>query len=180
MASGRLIDYLGSGAIADRPATPDLAAGSVGLWFDIGAGVLSAWDGSVWSDIAGGGGGSWGSITGTLSDQADLQASLNAKATIGAIGINTQTGTSYTLVLGDAGKDVSCNNAAAFTLTVPPHSSVAFPVGTFLFFSQAGTGTVTATSGSGVTLNAANGVTTSARYDVRGLEQVAIDVWRVL
>lgn len=29
----------------------------------------------------GGGGGTWGSITGTLSDQADLQAALDSKAT---------------------------------------------------------------------------------------------------
>lgn len=126
-------------------------------------------------------GGTWGTITGTLSSQTDLQAALDAKATKGQLaGINDQTGTTYTLVLSDAGKDVRCTNSAAVTLTIPPNSSVAFPVGTILNFSQGGTGTVTASAGTGVTLNAASGFTTSAQYDVRALEQVATDVWRVV
>ena len=44
--------------------------------------------------------------------------------------INTQTGTTYTFVLTDAGKLVTCDNAAAISVTVPPNSSVAFPTGT--------------------------------------------------
>lgn len=58
MASGLLIDYLGSGPIADRPATPVLFAGSLGLWYatDVGAEQLSAWDGAVWADVSGGSG----------------------------------------------------------------------------------------------------------------------------
>lgn len=95
-------------------------------------------------------------------------------------GINNQTGTSYTLVLSDAGKDVICTNASAVTLTVPPASSVAFPTGACLLFSQGGAGTVTATAGAGVTLQAANGAATSAQYDVRGLEYIGNDTWRVL
>src|SRR5690242_10244351 len=158
MASGRLVDYLGQGAIADRPASLDLVSGAVGLWFATDTGVLSAWDGSAWTDTSSADGGAWGGITGTLSDQTDLQAALDAKATKGQlVGINSQTGTSYTLVLTDAGKDVKCTNASDITLTVPPNSSVAFPVGTWLLFSQGGAGTVTATAGFGVTLNAAFG-----------------------
>lgn len=95
------------------------------------------------------------------------------------VGINDQTGTSYTLVLGDAGKDVRCTNAAAITLTVPPNSSVAFPIGTMIPFSQGGAGAVTATAGAGVTVNAANGAATTAQYDARVLEKVGTDTWRV-
>lgn len=106
-------------------------------------------------------------------------ASLNTP--IGQLkGINSQTGTTYTLVLTDAGKDVKCTNASAITLTVPPNSSVAFPVGTWLLFSQGGAGVVTATAAVGVTINAANGSATTAQYDVRGLEKVATDTWRVV
>lgn len=46
------------------------------------SGQVLKWNGSAWlpaSDNTGGAG-SWGSITGTLSDQADLQSALNAKA----------------------------------------------------------------------------------------------------
>lgn len=94
-------------------------------------------------------------------------------------GINDQTGTAYTLALSDIGKDIRCTNAAAITLTVPPNSAVAFPVGTWLLFSQGGAGVVTATAGAGVTLRAANGAATSAQYDARGLEYLGGDVWRV-
>ena len=95
-------------------------------------------------------------------------------------GINDQTGTSYTLAIADAGKDVRCTNAAAITLTIPPNSSVAFPVGTIVLFSQGGAGVVTATAGSGVTLVGANGTTTSGQYDIRGLEKTGTDTWRVV
>lgn len=95
-------------------------------------------------------------------------------------GINDQTGTSYTLGLSDAGKDVRCTNAAAVTLTVPPNSSVAFPVGSVVLFSQGGAGAVTATAGSGVTLRAPNGAITTSQYDIRGLEKTDTDTWRVV
>ena len=95
------------------------------------------------------------------------------------VGVNDQTGTSYTLVLSDAGKDVRCTNASAIALTVPLNSSVAFPVGTMIPFSQGGAGAVTATAASGVTINAANGSATTAQYDARVLEKVGTDTWRV-
>ena len=94
-------------------------------------------------------------------------------------GINDQTGTSYTIGLGDAGKDVRCTNSSAITLTVPPNSSVPFPVGTWLFFSQGGTGIVTAAAGSGVTLGSLVDTATAGRYDARGLEKTDTNTWRV-
>lgn len=54
--------------------------------------------GSAWEAIGSGGGGTWGSITGTLSAQTDLQAALDA-ITAGGITISTGTpstpGTAY-------------------------------------------------------------------------------------
>ena len=44
--------------------------------------------------------------------------------------LNAQTGTTYTLVIGDAGKTVTMDNASAMTLTIPANASVAFPIGT--------------------------------------------------
>ena len=94
-------------------------------------------------------------------------------------GINVQTGTSYTLALSDVGWEVNCSNASPFTLNVPPNSSVAFPVGTVVLFSQGGAGAVTATDGGGVTLRAPNGAATTSQYDARGLQKIATDTWRV-
>jgi hypothetical protein len=182
MASGRLVDYLGQGTAASRPASLSLHTGALGLWYATDTSTLSVWDGAVWADVtSGGGGGVWGAITGTLASQTDLKAALDAKAPLGQLaGINAQTGTAYTLALTDAGKDVQCGNAAAVALTVPPNSAVAFPIGTWLLFSQTGAGIVTATAGAGVTINAASGVATTAQYDMRGLEKVATDTWRVI
>ena len=57
--------------------------------------------------------------------------------------LNAQTGTTYTLVIGDAGKTVTMDNASAMTLTIPANSSVAFPVGTTIDVIRKGAGTLT-------------------------------------
>ena len=67
--------------------------------------------------------------------------------------INAQTGTTYTLVLDDAGRLVTCSNASAIALTVPPNVDVAFPIGTQIRILQGLAGQVTVTPGSGVTID---------------------------
>lgn len=57
MASGRLIDYLGTDVIANRPTTPDLHTNTLGLFYATDTDTLSVWDGTAWEDISGGGGG---------------------------------------------------------------------------------------------------------------------------
>ena len=42
------------------------------------------------------------------------------------IALNAQTGTTYTTVLADDGKLITCDNASAIALTIPPNSSVAY------------------------------------------------------
>jgi hypothetical protein len=69
------------------------------------------------------------------------------------VSINAQTGTTYTLVLGDAGKLVTLANGSAITVTVPLNSSVAFPVGTAIALQQLGAGAVSVEGPSGVTIN---------------------------
>lgn len=56
--AGSVIQYLASGLIAARPVSLNLYPGTLGLWYatDVGAEQLSVWDGTVWADIAGGGG----------------------------------------------------------------------------------------------------------------------------
>ena len=98
----------------------------------------------VWAAPSGGGG-AWGSITGTLSAQTDLQAALDVKAPLGVITQNSQS-TAYTLVLADAGKHILHPSAdtTARTFTIPANSSVAFPVGTVVsFVNQNAAGVVT-------------------------------------
>ena len=91
---------------------------------------------------------------------------------------NAQTGTTYTLVLTDAAKRITCTNAGAITLTVPPNSSVAFPVGSQIIVEQWGAGAITFAEGSGVTINSLNdNLTSQGQYGVFSLVKDATDVW---
>jgi len=73
-------------------------------------------------------------------------------AITGETAINSQSGTTYTLVIGDAQYCVEMNNAASNTLTIPPSSSVAFPTGTTILIRQMGAGQTTIAAGAGVTI----------------------------
>ncbi len=107
------------------------------------------------------------------TDSSGVERSLEAAVR----DINTQTGTSYTLVLADMGKFVTMSNAGASTLTVPPNSSVAFPVGTVIEGAQLGAGQVTLTPGAAVTINGSPGLKVAAQYGTFGLIKTATDVW---
>ena len=72
------------------------------------------------------------------------------------IPLNTQTGTTYTLVAGDAGQLVTLSNASAITLTVPTNASIPFAIGTQITITQANSGQVTVAGAVGVTINAAD------------------------
>ena len=65
------------------------------------------------------------------------------------LSFNDQTGTTYTLVVGDLGKFVTLSNASGITLTVPPS---VFAAGNVIHIQQIGAGQVTLAEGSGVTI----------------------------
>jgi len=94
------------------------------------------------------------------------------------VAINAQTGTTYTVVLADDGKLVTCDNAAAIALTIPPNSSVAFGIGTQINIMQLGAGQVTITAGVGVTLRSGGTkVKTKEQYAVATCVKIATDTW---
>lgn len=70
-----------------------------------------------------------------------------------ALRVIDETGTNYTLTLSDADDYIRMNNASNNTVTVPPHSSVAFPIGTQFLIRQVGVGPTSIVAGSGVTIN---------------------------
>ena len=75
------------------------------------------------------------------------------------LAFNAQTGTTYTLVAADASyKLVTCSNAAAITVTVPPS---VFTAGDVINLQQTGAGQVTFAQGAGVTITS-TGATSSA------------------
>lgn len=92
-------------------------------------------------------------------------------------GQNLQTGTSYTLLLSDAGKIIEMNNASANTLTIPANSSVAFPVDTRIDVIQYGAGQTTIAINTDTLTGNTN---VPARYDKVTLWKRATTEWVVI
>jgi C4-dicarboxylate-specific signal transduction histidine kinase len=114
------------------------------------------------------------------ASQVLTAAEQNALATA-MIAINAQTGTTYTTVLADDGKLITCSNAASIALTIPPNSSVAYGIGTQINIAQLGAGTVTITAGAGVTLNSAGAkLKTDAQYAVATCVKTDTNTWFVV
>jgi hypothetical protein len=93
--------------------------------------------------------------------------------------LNLQSGTSYTFVLADAySKTVQFTNGSAITATIPPNSSVAYPIGSVITLMQWGAGTVTVAPGSGVTLRGdGSKFKTNAQYAIATVMKMDSDEW---
>jgi hypothetical protein len=114
------------------------------------------------------------------SGQVLTAAELDAVATA-MIAINAQTGTTYTTVLADDGKLITCSNAASIALTIPPNSSVAYGIGTQINIAQLGAGQVTITAGAGVTLNSSGTkLKTKDQYSVATCVKTDTNTWFVV
>jgi hypothetical protein len=93
-------------------------------------------------------------------------------------GFNTSTGSSYTLVLTDAGKVLPVSNSSANTVTVPLNSSVAFPTGTAVTLVQTGAGQTSITGASGVAVNSEGSrLKLKGQYAAATLLKTDTDTW---
>lgn len=178
-----------AGTPAGSPVAPTLPANSISLaTIAVGAGATALTNanitdtrvlvttnipeiGDISSVTAGtglSGGGTSGAVTlaidtSVTADLTTAQTMTNKTLTSPKInlGVNPQTGTSYTTVLADNGKLVTLSNTSPITVTIPPFGSVAYPVGAQLNFVGINTGAVTFAQGSGVTI-VSTGATASA------------------
>ncbi len=116
-------------------------------------------------------------VTSAIQTQFDDTVTLGDVALLKHIPFNAQTA-SYTLVLTDDGKLVTMSVAGANTLTIPPNSSVAFPVGTQITITQIGAGQTTITAGAGVTINSADSyLNLRVQYSSCTIIKRATDTW---
>ena len=97
---------------------------------------------------------------------------------------NNQTGTTYTTILSDAtyssnsGGILTFNNTLTQICTIPPNSSVNYPIGSTIQVAQLGVGKVTFAAGSGVTINSPGGLKSiGTQYAIVSLIQIAINNW---
>ncbi len=119
-----------------------------------------------------------------VSDIATLYAALAGATFTGPIVVptvstNAQSGTTYTFVLGDAGKTVSSSNAAPTTFTIPPNASVAFAVGTVIYVSTVGAGKCTLAPGAGVSIVGTDANLSYVQYGEGYIKQISADVWLI-
>ena len=94
-----------------------------------------------------GGGADWGDIGGTLADQTDLQAALDAKAFVAGLPSRTVTA-SGSVTPADAGHWLICNSATPITLTIGAEATATWAVSGILpmfHILQIGAGAVTVT-----------------------------------
>jgi len=201
-----------TGTPAGSPVAPALPANSITLaTVAVGAGATAITNanitdtrvlvttnipesGDISAVVAGtglSGGGSSGSVT--LSINTSVTADLTTAQTLTNktltsplinLGINAQTGTTYTTVLADNGKLITQTNASAIATTIPLNSSVAYPVGAQLNIAQLGAGQITVAGASGVTV-VSTGATaatpkTRAQYSTLTCVQTATDNWLVM
>ncbi len=129
-------------------------------------------------DLIFGTAGETGILIKTATDTWDVIKDITG-AGASTLGVNNQTGTSYTLVLTDVDKVVRCANASPFALTVPTNASEAFAIGSVVRIAETGAGTVTV-DGPGVTLNALDDLIMGTQHEQLVLIKVATDEWDVV
>lgn len=100
------------------------------------------------------------------------------------LGLNAQTGTTYTLTLADNGQLVTASNASAITITIPANSTTAFAIGAQVNIAQTGVGQVTIQGAAGVTINSTGATATApkirAQYGSATCVKTASDTWLVI
>ena len=145
-----------------------------------GAGVFVAGNGLTLTDN------SFSINTSITADLSTAQTLTNKTLTSAKInlGINAQTGTTYTFVLADDGKFVTASNADPITVTIPPISSEAYPIGAQLNIVQKGAGQVTFAQGAGVTIRSTGTTASAPKLRVQYSSATAVhegsDIWYVV
>lgn len=106
---------------------------------------------------------------------------LAAAATPKLLSFNAQTGTTYTLVSGDADKLVTTSNASAVTVTIPPS---VFSAGQQINVQSIGVGLTSFAAGSGVTITSTGATAAApilrARYSACTIICTASNVFTVI
>jgi hypothetical protein len=134
--------------------------------------ALKRWNGTSWEVYVNSDGASYPS-THSSTHSAGASDEVHGRAVF-----NPQTG-NYTLTSSDQGvfRYISVNSSSATTVTVPAYSTVAFAPGACVNILQAGTGKVTVSGATGVTINAPFGATTPGQGGIITLTNLSSNAW---
>jgi len=112
----------------------------------------------------------------TITDTLTVSGGL-----VAPLAINAQTGTTYTFVIGDAGKLVTSSNGSAQTITVPPNSGVAFAIGTQIIVQNIGSANATLATAGTPTLNSKDAnLEIDGQFAAATLIKTATDAWSII
>jgi len=92
---------------------------------------------------------------------------------------NSQSGTTYTLVITDQSKTIQTTNAGAVVITIPLNASVPFPIGTSIELFQYGAGQLSVAITVGGTLRQPDGNKIVAIYNRAVLTKINTDEWDI-
>lgn len=96
---------------------------------------------------------------------------------VGYVDITSQTGTSYTVASTDVDELVAFTNSSSITVTVPPTSTGNWTIGNCIDLLQKGTGQITVSPGSGVTIRTTGLLKTRDQYSAVSLIYIGVDEW---
>jgi hypothetical protein len=114
----------------------------------------------------------------TASQQLTSAQMSTLQASVWSDDVNAQTA-SYTLVIGDAGKQVTFNSATTVTATIPLSSSVNYAIGVRIMLINLNDGVVAIAGAGGVTVNNNTEDLSVNKYGTATLYKVAADQWVV-
>jgi hypothetical protein len=124
---------------------------------------------------------SGGNVAIGSSTDNNTGAKLQVTGNISFQNIFNRRTASYTLAITDQNDIVEMNVGTANNLTIPPNSSVAFPIGTEIAIIQYGAGQTTIVAGAGVTLRSkSNALKISGQYAGCTCVKVGTDEWYVI
>ena len=139
--------------------------------------VLKYYDGSDWEPVVSALQGPTGP-TGAASNVTGPTGPTGPAGDFSSVySTNAQTGTTYSLVTGDAGKIVEVSNTSAITLTVPTNASQPLATGANITVLQTNTGQISITGAVGVTVNATPGLKLRAQWSSATLIKRGTDTW---
>ena len=182
-SSGTILQGTGSGS-AWSSTLPSVGFGTDGSGVDVTfysatAGANMLWDASDEKLV----------ITGTNGQNAlevadgdvEITDALTVTGTTTTyLNVITDSGTTRTPALTDAGAYILCTHGSGMTVTLPQDSAVAFPIGTHIIFERNGAGTLTFAAGTGATVNSKGGTLTCAdRYTTIACVKIAANTWTI-
>ena len=116
-------------------------------------------------------------------DSAHLSSGLTIADPTLTFSINAVTG-NYTTVLADAGKIITSSSGSAVVITLPPSSSVDYPIGSSINVISIGAGLTNFAIGAGVTINSTGAVPAAPVLRIAHSSATAIkiatDTWQVV